>query len=60
MSRGGRPGLRAPNGPYGLCGRNATLVGRRVFMAFESSLYGLCGRKATLGEQYPVLELRAV
>ena len=24
-SRGGRPGLPVPNGPYGLCGRNATL-----------------------------------
>ena len=24
-SRGGRPGLLAPNSPYGLCGRKATL-----------------------------------
>ena len=24
-SRGGRPGLPDPNGPYGLCGRTATL-----------------------------------
>ena len=24
-SRGGRPGHPAPNGPYGLCGRKATL-----------------------------------
>ena len=24
-SRGGRPGLPAPNSPYGLCGRKATL-----------------------------------
>ena len=24
-SRGGRPGLPVPNGPYGLCGRKATL-----------------------------------
>ena len=24
-SRGGRPGLPVPNGPYGLCGRRATL-----------------------------------
>ena len=24
-SRGGRPGLSAPNSPYGLCGRKATL-----------------------------------
>ena len=24
-SRGGRPGLSVPNGPYGLCGRKATL-----------------------------------
>ena len=23
--RGGRPGLTVPNGPYGLCGRKATL-----------------------------------
>ena len=24
-SRGGRPGLPVPNGPWGLCGRTATL-----------------------------------
>ena len=36
-SRGGRPGFPAPNKPYGLCGRKATLTGCRVrALAFKS------------------------
>ena len=29
-SRGGRPGLPVPNGPYGLCGHEATLNMNKV------------------------------
>ena len=31
-SRGGRPGLFIPEGPYGLCGRRATL--NELFLEF--------------------------
>ena len=63
-SRGDRPGLPVPNGPYGLCGRRATLnlsVGRAQELCesrggraglpvpnASNSPNGLCGRKATL------------
>ena len=56
--RGGRPGLRVPNGPYGLCDRKATLknraqelcesLGGRAGLHVPNSPYGLCGRQATL------------
>ena len=61
-SRGGRPGLPVPNGPYGLCGRKATLNlnfhgsraqelcesrDGRPWLSAPDSLYGLYGRKAT-------------
>ena len=45
------------NGPYGVCGRKATLNqnlrlqssgGGRPGLPVPNSLYGLCGRKATL------------
>ena len=57
-SRGGRPGLPVPNGPYGLCGRKVTLpyglCGRKVTLPYGlcgrkvALPYGLCGRKVTL------------
>ena len=60
---GGRRGLPGPNGPYGLCGRKATLnlnsacqssgavwkcPGGRRGLPGPNGPYGLCGRKATL------------
>ena len=36
-SRGGRPGLRVPNSPYGVCGRKATLSCVRVEVAVLGS-----------------------
>ena len=43
-SRGGRPGPPVPNGPYGLCGRKATLNFRDQELCKSQ---GLCERKAT-------------
>ena len=60
-SRGGRPGLPAPNSPYCLCGRKATLNyiydraqelcesrSSRPGIPVRNSPYSLCGRKAIL------------
>ena len=62
---GGRPGPPVPDGPYGLCGRKATLNlnrsthkaqelcesrGGRPGLPVPDSPYGLCGRKATLNQ----------
>ena len=59
-SRGGRPGLTAPNKPDSFCGRKATLkslvelrncvkVGVvRPGLPVSNGHYSLCGRKATL------------
>ena len=53
---GDRPWLPAPNKPYGLYGRKATLkpqssvkveVGDRPVLPVPNKPYGLCGRKAT-------------
>ena len=56
--RGGRPGLPAPNSPYGLCGRKATLKNRvrepcegrggRPGLPVPNSPYGLCGREPAM------------
>ena len=62
-SRGGRPGLPAPNSPYGLCGRKATLNlnvhplrpqelcesrSGRPGLPVPNKPDGFCGRKATM------------
>ena len=60
-SRGGRPGLPIPNGPYGLCRVKAKLPSLRAQKLCESrgGLYGLCGRKVTLKLKHQVSELRS-
>ena len=68
-SRGGRPGLPIPNGPYGLCSVKAKLPSHRAQELCESrggrpgfpvpnSPYGLCGRKVTMKLKHQVSELR--
>ena len=62
-SVGGRPGLPIHNGPYGLCGRKATLKNRAQELCESGGgrpgppgphrPYGLCGRKATLNLNTP-------
>ena len=37
-SRGGRPGLPAPNSPYCLCGRKATLILNFYSLAYVAEL----------------------
>ena len=42
-SRGGRPGLPVPNGPYGLCGRKATWnLSDAIVIELKVLLFWLC------------------
>ena len=61
-NRGGRPRIRVPNSPYGLCGRKAKSKRRSAQELCESrggrprllvpdGPYGLRGRKATLNRR---------